>query len=87
MIKALFLLFFISFIFFSSEKAYSQFSELNFSIKVQKSVNLYYENGFGIDLKTDSLLPKNLSIGFAYLSSRLGSAYTSNAIMQDNLFC
>lgn len=61
----------------------AQIKELNLGLKFQKSYELYYENGFGVEFGLDSSISEQLTIGASYLSSRLGSAINSNAIKQD----
>lgn len=57
---------------------------LDVGIRVQKSVNLYYENGFTVQYSDDALASERLYFGLSYVSSRLGSAIGSNALKQDN---
>jgi hypothetical protein len=57
--------------------------ELSGGIVLQKTQNLYIENGVGLDYTCDRLLKKKIHIKGTYLSSRLGSAVGSNAIKQD----
>jgi len=53
-------------------------------IRIQKTHNLYYENGITLDYTHNFLLSKKIHLGFSFFTSRLGSAYNSNAIKQDN---
>lgn len=76
-------IFFIVFL-FSGGKAFSQKRELDIGLRFQKSINLYYENGFTIQYADDRLLSRRLFIGVSYVTSRLGTAMGSNAIKQDN---
>lgn len=64
--------------------SYSQNSVLEVGIRLQKSVNLYYENGVTLQYTNDRLVAGRLYLGVSYVSSRLGSAMGSNAIKQDN---
>ena len=50
----------------------------------QKSQYLYLENGVGFDYSSTDILQKKIHFKAAYISSRLGSAMSSNAIKQDN---
>jgi hypothetical protein len=66
----------------SSLKA--QTSILDAGVRLQKTVNLYSENGIAISYSAKSLLNDKLYFGFSYVTSRLGTAFNSNAIRQDN---
>ncbi len=50
----------------------------------QKVQKLYWENGFALDYSNKNILDRKIHFGFAYATSRLGSAVGSNAIKQDN---
>jgi len=52
------------------------------SIKLQKSIGLYWENGISIEFCDSALFNEKLRIGLSYASSNLGSAISSNAINQ-----
>jgi len=58
--------------------------ELGVGIRIQKTQSLYWENGIGADFTSDFLLHKKIHIKMSYASSRIGSAFNSNAIKQDN---
>lgn len=58
--------------------------ELSAGVKLQKAIHLYWENGFTVDYTNSFLLEKHLLVGVSYYTSRLGTAYHSNAIKQDN---
>ncbi len=77
---------FLLFQFFSITNLKAQNSELGIGVRLQKSVNLYYENGFTAQYTNDRLYSKRLYFGISYVTSRLGSAIGSNAIKQDNIF-
>jgi len=62
----------------------SQTHELSVGFRVQKSVHLYWENGFSADYTNTQLHNNQIHIGFSYCTSRLGTAWHSNAIKQDN---
>lgn len=62
----------------------AQESVLDVGIRIQKTVNLYYENGFSVQYSDKRLKPDRLYFGFTYVTSRLGTALNSNAIPQDN---
>jgi len=57
---------------------------MNVGIRIQKTSGLYWENGLDIEYSNKSLLNDKLFFGFSYVSSRLGTALSSNAIKQDN---
>lgn len=69
---------------FSGANIFSQERELDVGLRFQKSINLYYENGFTVQYADDRLLSRRLFVGFSYVSSRLGSGMGTNAIKQDN---
>ncbi len=58
--------------------------EFGGGIKFQKAIHLYWENGFTFDYTNNYLWQKRVRIGLSYYTSRLGTAYHSNAIKQDN---
>lgn len=58
---------------------------LNLGIKLQKTHSLYWENGITARYSFENFKPDQFYIGFDYVTSRLGSAFASNAIKQDNL--
>ncbi|MFO8146272.1 MAG: hypothetical protein ACQEWG_00340 [Bacteroidota bacterium] len=80
------ILFFLLFQFFSITDSKGQNSEVDIGVRLQKSVNLYYENGITAQYTNNSLYSKRLYFGLSYVTSRLGSAIGSNAIKQDNIF-
>jgi len=58
--------------------------ELGVGIRFQKTQSLYWENGIGADFTSDFLLHKKIHLKMSYATSRMGSAFNSNAIKQDN---
>ena len=58
--------------------------ELGIGARVQKTEQLYWENGVGLDYTSDFLLHKKIHLKMSYATSRLGSAIGSNALKQDN---
>jgi hypothetical protein len=58
--------------------------ELSAGLRFQKTEQLYWENGVGLDYTSDFLLNKRIHLKMSYASSRLGSAMIGNAIRQDN---
>jgi hypothetical protein len=59
--------------------------ELKIGFRLQQSWNMYNENGITIEYTPKNLLNDQLSFGATYVSTRIGSAYNSNAIIQDNI--
>jgi len=76
--------FYILFISCSVHFANAQNSVLDVGLRLQKTVNLYSENGIAVSYSDKGLLPDRLYFGFSYVTSRLGTAFHSNAIKQDN---
>jgi hypothetical protein len=68
---------------------YCQEHEFNVGLRFQKAVHLYWENGITADYTHPHLWQKRIHLGFSYCTSRLGTAYHSNAIKQDNylMYC
>lgn len=64
--------------------ALSQNSILDVGLRIQKSVSFYNENGVSVQYSDRRLKPDRLYLGFTYVTSRLGSAFGSNAVKQDN---
>ena len=58
--------------------------ELNAGITAQKTQKLYWENGLGVDFTSDFLFGKRIHLKTALITSRLGSAFRSNAINQES---
>lgn len=71
-------------LFLPTANLFSQNKVLDVGIRFQKSINLYYENGFSVQYTDENLISQRLFIGFSYVTSRLGSAWGTNAIKQDN---
>ena len=69
---------------FSMHCANAQSPVLDVGIRLQQSVNLYNENGIAVSYSCKKLKPDKLYFGFSYVTSRLGTAFHSNAIKQDN---
>ncbi|AUD02807.1 hypothetical protein [Spirosoma pollinicola] len=57
---------------------------LDIGVRLQKSINLYAENGITAQYTHPKLASSRLYIGLSYVSSPLGSALHSNAIKQNN---
>ena len=57
---------------------------LNLGIKFQKTHSLYWENGISAQYSFKSFKSDRFYVGFDFLTSRLGSAFSSNAIKQEN---
>ncbi len=64
--------------------AHAQSSVLDIGPRLQKDIGLYYENGLSLSYSNKNIKPDRLYFGFTYVSSRLGTAFNSNAIKQDN---
>jgi len=58
--------------------------EFGVGVRFQKTQSLYWENGIGADFTSDFLLHRKIHLKMGYASSRMGSAFDSNAIKQDN---
>ena len=54
-------------------------------LRIQKTPNLYYENGISFDYHLADFMKGRVHFGATYTSSRLGSALGSNALNQDNI--
>jgi hypothetical protein len=52
-------------------------------VRIQKTQTMYWESGFSMQYSFQNLKPKQLYVGFDYVTSRLGSALNSNALKQD----
>ena len=81
-LKILLLILFL--LFLPSGNIFSQNKVLDVGIRFQKSINLYYENGISVQYTNENLVSQRLFFGFSYVTSRLGSAWGTNAIKQDN---
>ncbi len=57
---------------------------LKVGARIQKTQEMYWENGISSQYSFAKFKPNRFFIGFDYVSSRLGSAYNSNAIKQDS---
>lgn len=73
----------ISLLCFGVAKAQNE-STLLTGIRLQKAHNFYYENGFNVEYTQQKFLNNKFIFGLSYYTSRLGSAFHSNAIKQDN---
>lgn len=58
--------------------------ELGAGVRFQKTEQLYWENGVGLDYTSNFLLHKKVHLKLSYVTSRLGSAMAGNAVKQDN---
>lgn len=63
---------------------FAQDKSLLAGIRLQKTHNFYHENGFTVEYTQPKYLKDKIYIGFSYVTSRLGTAFHSNAIKQDN---
>jgi len=62
--------------------AYSQTLEVG--LRIQKTQEMYWENGVSAQYSFAKFKPNQFFVGFDYFTSRLGTAYNSNAIKQDS---
>ena len=58
--------------------------QLNVGVVIQKTHSLYWENGISTQYSFSSFRPQQFYIGFDLLSSRIGSAFNSNALKQES---
>jgi hypothetical protein len=58
--------------------------DISAGIRIQKTHNLYFENGLTLDYSCHKLWDKRIHLGFSYVTSRWGTAFHSNALKQDN---
>lgn len=58
---------------------------LDVGLRLQQTINLYNENGVSVAWSPAKKRHDKLYLGFSYATSRLGSAFHSNAIKQDNI--
>ena len=71
---------------FTAGSALGQGGTLDVGLRLQKTLNLYHENGITVQYAHPGLFKNRLALGFNYVTSRLGSAINSNALKQDNIF-
>lgn len=69
-------------IFFCSITAQSQV--LKVGMRIQKTHNMYWENGISIQYSFPKFKPNQFFVGFDFVTSRLGTVLKSNAIKQDS---
>jgi len=58
--------------------------KLNVGIRIQKTQNMYWENGFSVQYAFKNFKPERFHLGFDFVTSQLGSAFKSNAIKQSH---
>ena len=63
---------------------WSQEPILDAGIRIQKTVNLYLENGISLQYSSPKIKHDQLYFGLSCVSSRFGTALNSNAIKQTN---
>lgn len=61
-----------------------QAQTLKVGLRFQKTEAMYWENGISTQYSFAKFKPEQFVLGFDYVTSRLGSAYNSNAIKQDS---
>lgn len=59
-------------------------AEVSPGIRLQKTHQLYWENGVTLDYTHDRLLDRQVHVGLTFISSRIGAAWNSNALKQDH---
>lgn len=62
---------------------FTQAQTLKVGVRLQKTQEMYWENGISSQYTFSKFKPNQFYVGFDYVTSRLGSAYNSNAIKQD----
>ena len=62
----------------------AQSQTLDVGIRIQKTDQMYWENGVSAQYSFPKFKPNQFFVGFDYVTSRLGTAYHSNAIKQDS---
>ncbi|WP_310558307.1 hypothetical protein [Flavobacterium sp.] len=62
----------------------AQSQTIKVGVRLQKTQEMYWENGISTQYSFAKFKPNQFFIGFDYVTSRLGSACSSNAIKQDN---
>ncbi len=72
----------LSFVMLFSGTGYTQ--SIDAGLRIQKTQGMYWENGLSIQYQFANFKPERFLLGFDYITSRLGTAYNSNAIKQDN---
>lgn len=61
-----------------------QAQHLNVGIRLQKTQEMYWENGISAQYSFANFKPNRLFVGFDFVTSRLGTAMNSNALKQDS---
>ena len=64
--------------------AVTQAQALKVGPRIQKTQNMYWENGISAQYSFENFKLNQFFVGFDFVSSRLGSAFSSNAIKQDS---
>jgi len=81
------ILFIVSVLFLQAQNAGPKdgwLPELKGGFRIQKAQKLYWENGFAFDFTSPKIADRSIHLGVSYVTTRLGSAMSSNAIKQDN---
>ena len=58
--------------------------QLNVGIRLQKTHQMYWENGVSAQYSFSNFKPDRLFVGFDFVTSRLGTAFNSNALKSDS---
>ena len=61
-----------------------QSQTLNAGLRIQKTNEMYWENGISVQYSFKDFKPQRFYLGFDFVTSRLGTAYNSNAIKQNS---
>src|SRR5437764_14458326 len=69
-------------VFILCKPSLAQVHTFDVGMRLQKSIGLYYENG----ITGQYNLTRRWVLGATYVTSRLGTAWGTNAIKQDNVF-
>lgn len=60
--------------------------QVDVGVRLQKAIGFYAETGVTVQYTQPKLIHERLYVGASYVTSRLGTALSTNAIEQDNLF-
>lgn len=61
-----------------------QAQEIKLGLRIQKTLTMYWENGVSAQISFKKFKPDQLYLGLDYVTSRIGTAFKSNALKQDN---
>jgi len=66
----------------AASNLYSQ--DLKIGIRTQKTAGMYWENGITAQYSFANFKPGQFHVGFDFITSRLGTAFNSNALKQES---